>query len=259
MSNYSYESESLLDTLKNNKRTAIGLAIFLIALALIFFVIVPKIYAPQVKQAQSFTEIIRESDITRGKKDSNIIVVLFEDPQCPGCQSLSKTESANLEKYRDRVRFVYKYVRAVPGHTFAQEANSYIYAAEELAAKGYEYVEQSYKTTTNPQALTKSEFLSYATSEPISLDATKLSEKANSKEIREKVAQQQSDFEFKFPAIEGFTNTVTRISGTPGGFVVKDGKVVRITSGDDKSVLVDKTKGFTVYDIGKYLDELLKN
>jgi hypothetical protein len=256
MSNYSYESESLLDTFKNNKKTAIGILAFLIAFALLFFVVIPKIYAPETKQITDYNQIIRDNDIKRGKLDSNITVVIFEDPQCPSCQSLSKTESEKLEAFRDKVRFVYKYVRAVPGHTFSVEANSYIYAAEALKNKGYELVEKSYKTTTAPQSLTKSEFLGYATSEGLNLDQTAILEKANSKEIQSQVAQQQKDFEVKFPAIDGWTKAPMRINGTPGAVILKDGKLIRITTGSDREALVDQTKDFTAFSISEYLKEI---
>jgi Thioredoxin len=253
MGNYDYANESLVDTLRNNKNTAIGIIAFLVGLVLLFAVILPKVWEVKTTEVKSYTEVIRDYDIIRGKKDSNITVVLFEDPQCPACQALSKTESEKLESYRDRVKFVYKYVRAVPGHTFSKEANTYIYAAEALAGKGYELVEKSYKSTANPQSLTKSEFLGYA--KDLGLDVTALSEKANSKEVATQVAQQTTDFSIKYPVIKDFTKSPMTINGTPGAMIIIDGELNRVTTGSDRTALIDQTKDFNASMISGYLEK----
>ncbi len=257
MSNYSYESESLMTTIKNNKNIAIILASILIAVFALVF-LVPKIIAPNTSSvdASSYSQLIRDYDIVRGKKDSNITVVLFEDPQCPGCQSLSKTKSAEFEKYYDKVRFVYKYVRAVSPHTFSKEAIGLIYAAENISQKGYELTEKIYKDTANLTVLDRATVLKYA--EEIGLNKDLIIAKSNESAIQSIVSQQQKDFEFKFPVIEGFTDKETRISGTPGGFIIKDSKLNRITSDRERSTLTDKTKDFTTSDFDTYLAELTK-
>jgi Thioredoxin len=253
MGNYDYANESLRDTLRNNKSTAIGIGVFFTALVLLFGFIIPKYFAPETKAVNNYQETIRSNDIVRGNKDSKVTVVLYEDPQCPGCQALSKSESEKLESYRDRVRFVHKYIRVKVEHSFAKEANSYIYAAEVIAGKGYELAEKSYKTTSNPQAITKTEFLGYA--KDLGLDITSLVEKANSKEIVSQVAQQDNDFALTYPAAEGFTKAAMRISGTPGAIVTIDDKITRITTGQDKSALVDPTKDFNASMISTYLEK----
>jgi hypothetical protein len=255
MGNYDYANESLRDTLRNNKSTAIGIGILLTALILIFGYILPKAYAPITNEITNVNQVVKDNDIKRGKMDSNVTVILYEDPQCPGCQALAKTESKKLEAFRDRVKFVYKYVKAVPGHTFAKEANSYIYAAEAISGKGYELVEKSYNDTANPQALTKNEFFGYA--KELGLDQTALTEKANSKEIINQVGQQTTDFAYKIPTIEGFTNREVAVSGTPGGIIIIDGKVVRITidKRNNEAAMVDKTKDFYATMISDYLEK----
>jgi Thioredoxin len=253
MGNYDYANESLGDTLRNNKKTAIGIGLFLLSLALIFGLIIPKVYAPETKPVNDYKETIRTNDIIRGNKDSKVTVVLYEDPQCPACQALAKTESPKLEAFRDRVKFVYKYVRAVPGHTFSKEAITYMYAAEALAGKGYELVEKSYNTTTAPQSLGKTEFLGYA--KELGLDITALVEKANSKEINSQSAQQDNDFAFSYPPVEGYSKSPMRINGTPGAVVIIDDKIVKITTGSDKAPLVDPTKDFNASMISAYLEK----
>jgi Thioredoxin len=253
MGNYDYANESLADTLRNNKKTAIGLISFIVGIALLFGVIIPKMWEVKTSEVKAFNEILRTDDIVRGNKDSKVVVTLFEDPQCPACQSLSKTESEKLEAFRDRVKFVYKYVRAVPGHTFSKEANTYIYAAEAIAGKGYELVEKSYKSTSNPQSLTKTEFLGYA--KDLGLDVTALSEKANSKEVSTQVAQQTTDFTFKYPAVKDFTKSPMTINGTPGAMIIIDGELTRVTTGSDRSALVDQSKDFNASMISGYLEK----
>jgi stress response protein YsnF len=257
MSNYSYESESIWTTIQNNKNIAIILSSILIAiLGLVYFV--PRILAPNTttSDASSYNQLIRENDIVRGKKDSNITVVLFEDPQCPSCQSLSKTKSESLSKYYDKVKFVYKYVRAVQSHTFSKEAIGLIYATESVSQKGYELTEKIYKDTASLATLDRTTVLKYA--EDLGVNKDQILTKSNEPNIQSLAAQQQKDFEFRFPIIEGYTDKESRISGTPGGFIIKDGKLVRVSSSQDRSSLVDKTKDFTTFDFDTYLEELTK-
>jgi protein-disulfide isomerase len=257
MSNYSYESESIWTTIQNNKNIAIILAsIILTVLGILYFV--PKIFAPNTttNDATSYSQLIRDNDIIRGKKDSNITVVLFEDPQCPSCQSLSKNKSESLSKYYDKVRFVYKYVRAVQQHTFSKEAIGLIYASESVAQKGYELTEKIYKDTASLATLDRITVLKYA--EELGINKDQIITKANDSNIQSSVAQQQKDFEFKYPVIEGYTDKESRISGTPGGFIIKDSKLVRVSSSQDRSSLIDKTKDFTTFDFDTYLEEITK-
>jgi hypothetical protein len=59
MGNYDYANESLGDTLRNNKKTAIGIGLFLLSLALIFGLIIPKVYAPEPMTSSEVTKILR--------------------------------------------------------------------------------------------------------------------------------------------------------------------------------------------------------
>lgn len=240
MNNYSYEKESLMTTLKNNKTPAL-IATGLILVVLAFTFLAPKLFAPDNTSAPSaYNQLVNDSDIIRGSKESKIVAVIFEDPQCPGCQSFSKNQSAELSKYNDRIKFVYKYLRAVSSHTFSKEANGLIYAAEKLDKKGYELAEKIYKDTLNQTTLDRVTVLKYA--EELGLNRESLIKLAIDPSTETKVNQTQKDQDFKVPAIDNFTKSETRVQGTPSVIVFRDEKPIWITGGNDQSAFVNPGK-----------------
>jgi hypothetical protein len=257
MSNYSYESESLMDTLRNNKKTAIGILAFIIALVLLFFV-VPRISAPQgtAVETKEVLGLIKDYDIKRGNQNANVTVIFYEDPQCPGCQAFSKSESDKLMAYKDKVRFVYKYIQVIPSHTFSKEANTLIYAAEKIASKGYELAEAGYKGTSNPATLNRNEMLGYA--KDLGIDNNALSAEALKPGVADAVAQAQKDFEFKIPKIDGYTKEAVRLSSTPGVIIIKNNQVARLSVGNATASLENPKENFTATDTAKFLEDITK-
>lgn len=257
MNNFSYDNESILDTIKNNKKISIALPLVVVAVVILFF-FGPKISAPQLdlSTATEAASLIRNNDIKRGKLDSNITVIIFEDPQCPACQSFSKTYSPQLEKFKDRVRFVYKYIQVTSGHTYAKEAVRYIYSAESLNKKGYELAEKIYEKSSNPQALNRAELLGY--SNEMGIDANKLTEEISKKEVLTIASQQEKDFEFSYPAVEGLTKENARLNSTPSAVIMKDNKILKITTGQESKNLVDPKRPFATQEIPTFLETLFK-
>lgn len=74
-----------------------------------------------------YAEIVKKIDLTgrprRGSKDAKVVVVNFDDLQCPFCSSMHRTLFPELLKeYGDRVAFVYKDFPLVEIHPWATHA-----------------------------------------------------------------------------------------------------------------------------------------
>ena len=76
---------------------------------------------------------ILATDHVRGKRDSDVVVVEYADPQCPGCASMMPKMNAIYEKYKDRVAFVYRHY-PIAMH---QNAVSAAVAIEAAGEQGY--------------------------------------------------------------------------------------------------------------------------
>lgn len=68
-------------------------------------------------------ETINKTEWAKGKLDSKVTVTVFGDFQCPACKSMEAlTVTPFLEKYLDRVKFVYKQFPLTTSHAKAQKA-----------------------------------------------------------------------------------------------------------------------------------------
>ncbi len=68
-------------------------------------------------------ETINKTEWAKGKLDSKVTVTVFGDFQCPACKSMEAlTVNPFLEKYLDRVKFVYKQFPLTTSHAKAQKA-----------------------------------------------------------------------------------------------------------------------------------------
>ena len=56
----------------------------------------------------NYKSLVSSFDPTVGPSDSPVTVIEYFDPNCPHCQSLHPDMKAAMEKYKDRVHFVYK-------------------------------------------------------------------------------------------------------------------------------------------------------
>ncbi|MBR3377803.1 thioredoxin domain-containing protein, partial [Candidatus Saccharibacteria bacterium] len=72
-------------------------------------------------------------DHVRGKRDSEVLVIEYADPQCPGCATLMPKMDSIYKKYKDKVAFIYRHY-TIAGH---QNARSAAIAAEAAGKQGY--------------------------------------------------------------------------------------------------------------------------
>ncbi|OGY87594.1 MAG: hypothetical protein A2233_05085 [Candidatus Kerfeldbacteria bacterium RIFOXYA2_FULL_38_24] len=135
-----------------------------------------------------------------GPKSSKLTVVLFEDFQCPFCASFAPDLRAVMNKYSDRVRFVYRDFPVVASHPQAQIAAEAGQCANEQD-QFWAYHDLLYN---NQDKLTVENLKSYA--QNLGLDTKKFNNCLESQQFAAEVEQDLSD---------GITAGVT---GTPTMF-----------------------------------------
>jgi protein-disulfide isomerase len=69
-----------------------------------------------------------ETDRVRGKKDALVSVIEYADFQCPACAATEPLMEALIEKYKDRVGFIFRHF-PLAGHDEAYRASLYAEAA----------------------------------------------------------------------------------------------------------------------------------
>jgi protein-disulfide isomerase len=92
-------------------------------------------------------ETINKTEWAKGKLDSKVTVTIFGDFQCPACKSMETlTVKPYLEKYLDKVKFVYKQFPLTSIHAKAQKAAE---ASEAAGNQGkfWEYHDKLYEVS----------------------------------------------------------------------------------------------------------------
>lgn len=107
------------------------------------------------------TEIVHNfaDDPSIGPEDAALTIVLFEDFECPFCARLYPNVKTTIQKYSDRVRFVYRDFPLNDIHPHAQLAAEAGQCAHEQG-KFWEYHDTLFQNQTR---LTESDLKSYAT------------------------------------------------------------------------------------------------
>ena len=83
-------------------------------------------------------------DHTYGNKDSKLVLIEYGDYQCPGCASAAPVVKQVVDKYKDKVLFVFR-SRLMPYHANARAAASFAEAAG-LQGKYWEMHNKLYET-----------------------------------------------------------------------------------------------------------------
>ncbi len=84
-----------------------------------------------------------ENDPSVGPEDASVVVRLFEDLQCPACKASNPAVHYAMEKYSDRVRFIWNDFPLQSIHKNARSAANAARCAEEQG-KFWEYKETLY-------------------------------------------------------------------------------------------------------------------
>lgn len=138
------------------------------------------------KDAGTVTSIVSEKELISpdnhflGAKNAKVILVEFSDYECPACGAVHPVIKQLLEKYKDKIRFVYRHF-PLPQHSDAEIA---AYASESAGNQG-KFWEMHDKLFENQKNLKKEDILKYA--KELKLDLEKFQKNWESPEVKQKV------------------------------------------------------------------------
>ena len=144
---------------------------------------------------------IRADESFRGNKDAPLTLIEYSDFECPFCSRGFSTVMELMEKYKGKIRFVYKHL-PLSFHPQAMPAAQYFEAIRlQSPEKAWEFHDAIYK---NQRALQNGEKFLEAEAKKLKVDIAKLK-----KDIKSEAVQKRIDEDMAEAAKFGF-------QGTPG-------------------------------------------
>ncbi len=228
--------ESLTDSLKRFAPTLIAIGAILAVLLIGFFGF--RWYQDRNgTEAVSSSNFIRDYNFRAGKKDASVKLVYGFDLQCPACKTANTPLKEFAAEYKDKIEFVYKNF-PLSIHPFAKPA-AYGLQASQRQDKFLDYKDKIFESQSqlNTNTIEKA-------GQDLGLDMNRWNSDRNSREIRDQVDQDSSDFtSIKLPN-STFGSEGNSPSATPSHIIIKDGKIVDWWSGgvsvDDYKIRIDK-------------------
>ena len=164
------------------------------------------------------------ADHTEGKTDSKVVLIEYGDFQCPGCASAQPVMKALVEKYKDKMTFVFRNYPLYQAHPNAFSSASAAEAAG-LQGKYWEMYHKLYENHSAWRDLSGSERTNYYLSlaSDLELDTAKFTTDIDSDAVKKKI-----DFDTAL-------GQKAKVTGTPSFYMngknvgdqyVLDGKIV---------------------------------
>ncbi len=130
--------------------------------------------------------LVRNNSHFLGSQNAKVTIVEFSDFQCPACKAAQPTVTAVLQKYKDKIRFVYREF-PLPSHEFGMIAAQGAEAAG-LQGKFWEMHDKLFEKSPD---LSKDKLISYAME--LGLDPAKFAADLDSDAVRQIVLDDQAD------------------------------------------------------------------
>ncbi len=130
--------------------------------------------------------IIPENSNSIGPNDAKVTIVEFSDFQCPACKAAQPTVTAVLQKYKDKIRFVYREF-PLPSHEFGMVAAQ----AAEAAGLQNKFWEMHKLLFEKSPDLSKDKLFEYAKS--LNLDIDLFTKDFDSESVKASIAKDQYD------------------------------------------------------------------
>ena len=162
--------------------------------------------------------VINRGINVRGPESAPVTLVEFSDFQCPACKSFEPVVEEVINKYSDRLRFVYRHY-PLPQHDLAFKAAQASQAAD-LQGKFWEYKKEVFAIQEN---LKEGSFEEIA--QKLGLDLEKFRNDLNDEKTAKKVQQDLSDAK------------ALNLNGTPSFFV--NGEKIELDSYQDLLTAVE--------------------
>jgi Thioredoxin len=185
---------------------------------------------------------IRSYNYKYGLKDAPVKFVYMYDFSCASCQANTENLQGIIDKYQDRVEFVFKnYVAAHPGDG---NRNAKASMAAGLQGKYFEFYKKLISITKaqGNGLVAESKYAEIAVE--LGMDKDKFVKDYNSLPIEEKEKQENKDVKDAVVDPSEYAVGTPKPSGTPAVAIVKNDKVVTwwtgILSVDEASVRIDK-------------------
>lgn len=178
------------------------------------------------------------ADHVYGNKESKVRLIEYGDFQCPGCGSAYPVIKQIMEKYKDKIAFVFRNKPLVTIHPNALAAAASAEAAG-LQGKYWEMHDKLFESQKAWESLSGQDRTNYfvSTAQSLGLDTKKFTEDLDSSNVKAKIS-----FDSSLADKAGVT-------GTPSFFLngkqidqnVKDGKLVSASTSDSRTVWSDFT------------------
>jgi protein-disulfide isomerase len=145
---------------------------------------------------------IRDDEMFRGNKDAKITLIEYSDFECPYCKRGYQTVMELMEKYKGKIRFVYKHL-PLSFHPNAMPASQYYEALrlqkEDLAAKFHDELYE------NQGKLRQGEKFFKVVAKKLGADMSKLAKDIKSEEVQKRIQEDLAEAkQFGFNGTPGF-------------------------------------------------------
>jgi protein-disulfide isomerase len=198
------------------KEILIWVGIVVVFVALLFGIVA--IDNASKNKGKTLTEEVQKTDWIKGPDNAKVTIVEYSDFQCPACYDYYFAVKRMMEKYGDRVRFVYRNF-PLPQHENATPAAKYANAAGKQGKfwEMYDIIFQKQKVWSamkTPEAVLA--FQGYG--KDLGLDVDKLTKDSELPEIEDSINHSLS------------TGRDTKLEGTPTFFI--NGKMIANPASD---------------------------
>ena len=151
---------------------------------------------------------IREDELFRGEKAAPITLIEYSDFECPFCSRGFSTVMELLEKYKGKIRFVYKHL-PLSFHPQAMISSQYYEAIRlQSAEKAVEFHDRIYK---DQRKLQNGENFLKAIAKDLKVDMNKLAKDVKSDAVKKRIDEDMEEAsKFGFQGTPGFL-----INGVP--------------------------------------------
>lgn len=145
---------------------------------------------------------IRSDETFRGSKDAPITLIEYSDFECPFCSRGYNTVMELMNKYKGKIRFVYKHL-PLSFHPQAMIASQYYEAVriqnEEKAWQFHDAIYKDQRKLQNGEAFLK------ATAKDLKVDMAKLAKDVKSEAVQKRIDQDMAEAaKFGFQGTPGF-------------------------------------------------------
>lgn len=173
----------------------------------------------------SLDPISADDHIRNNSKNTQIVIVEYSDTECPFCKDFHNTMIQVMDKYGDKVAWVYRHFPIDSLHQKARKEAEATECANKLGGNDafWKYLDMIFESTPSNDKLDLALLPTFA--EKIGLNVTDFNQCLDSGEFKDKV---QVDFE---------SGVRAGVQGTPYSVIItKDGTQIPLNGADDKKL-----------------------